>query len=382
MWPFEVLAKTPEVPRPHLRLREGANRFAQPGAGVVEFAFATRQAAAVAIYLHGRGADECSNSILCRVDSGQFTFVEMPPPYGVWRWLPVYRRFYLQPGVHRLTLMASEDGIEIDKVVLTALAPKDVDQMCESARRKEPPFFENLPVASAFLPAIGPLTAQAFATESLVVGAGHRNTLAVYLHLNARREIKGAVRILSERGAINIVRPFALSPQRRSECLEIPLAFGGGTAVVVPVLIEVFAGEMRVHAQRLDFLRPLAWAFLGPFPDAEGKGIDAALPPDTMTGALVTLPAIAGREWKRISDGSCYDELGVIDLNKVFGFPRKTGRQNPPLVAYAITCVPQWFPNPHQSLAFGGDDSVRVWLNGRELARADTGCPLEMNRFA
>jgi len=385
VWPFEIVDKAPGVSRPHLRLREGANRFAQPGAGVAEFAFVTRRPAAVAIYLHCRGADECSNSILCRVDSGNFTFVEIPPPYGVWRWQPVYRRFYLQPGIHRLTFMASEDGIEIDRIALASVLPRkaeEIRQLCENAARKEPPFFETLPVASPFLPAIGPLTAQAFAVESLVIGAGHRNALGVYLHLNANRKITGRVRVFSERGGIEICRQFALTPQNRSAWLEMPLGFAGGASVSVPTLIEVFAGETLIHAQRLDFIRPLAWAFLGPFPDEAGKGVDAALPPDEIIGSLFTLPTISGYEWKRSSDGSYYDEFGVVDLNKVFGFPRKSGRQNPPLVAYAVTCVPQWFPNPHQSLAYGGDDGVRVWLNGRELGRSDTGCPLEMNRFA
>ncbi len=298
--------------------------------------------------------------------------------------MPVYRRFSLPPGIHRLSLLASEDGLDIDGIVLAATEHQtlaDPGAGCERATRKPPPVFEQLPMVAPTLPAISALTVEAFSSDSLVIGAGHRNILGVYLRLNGAAPTSGTVRIESERGHLQLARDFSLSPDKRSVLLEIPLLFEPDDFYLIPVSVETFTAAGLVGSQRIDFINPLAWAFIGPFFDRERKGLDAPLPPEEQILSLGALPAFPGMAWKVVSDGSCYDEFGVIDLNRVFGLPSQTPVQNPPLVAYAVTRIPHGFRNPHESLAYGGDDGLRVWMNGREIARADTGCPLEMNRM-
>ncbi|MEI6211305.1 MAG: hypothetical protein WCR06_06735 [bacterium] len=384
VWPMELVLKSDVVDHPYIRIRQGANRFAKPGTGVCEWAFETKRAAVVTIFLHCRAADECSNSVLCRNDGGPATFVEIPPPFGSWTWVPLYRRFSLPPGIHRLSLMALEDGLDIDGIVLAATENQplvDPRAVCERATHKPPPVFEKLPMVAPTLPAIGALTTEAFPAESLVIGASHRNSLGVYLRLNGAAPASGTVRIESERGHIQLARDFSLSQDKRSELLMIPLQLQPNDFYLIPVSVEISTAAGLVGSQRIDFINPLAWAFLGPFFDREGKGLDAPLPPEEQLLALGALPAFPGMTWKVVPDGSCYDEFGVIDLNRVFGLPSKAPVQDPPLVAYAVTRIPHGFRNPHESLAYGGDDGLRVWLNGREIARADTGCPLEMNRM-
>ncbi len=82
IWPMELAMKSDTVDHPHIRIRQGANRFARPGLGVCEWAFETKQAAVIAIYLHCRARDECANSVFCRIDGSPVTFVEIPPPFG------------------------------------------------------------------------------------------------------------------------------------------------------------------------------------------------------------------------------------------------------------------------------------------------------------
>jgi len=386
-WPMEILAAGPEVDHPHVRLREGANRFAHPGSGACEFVFETRKEANVAVYVHCRGTDECSNSLLCRVDGGPLNYVPFGRQYNEWAWRPAYRQFRVGKGLHRLTLQACEDGVFLDRVVVTTKPPvvyADMGPVLEAATHKPPPAFTFLPVASPSLPAVGAVTAQAMATGSLVIGSHHQNEVTLFLRLNGPAATSGTVKLRSDRGRISRALPFTLTPEKRTLILVEPLAFKPHNAYLIPLAVEVDIDGQVVHSQRLDFIKPLAWTFLGPFPDPERKGLDLSLPVEAHIPTIRALPEVDGKRWIVIEDGSCYDEFGVVDLNKTFGLPNRprtdrTAKEASPMVAYAVTCVPS-FPNNHQSLAYGGDDCLLVWVNGRPLLRVDANMPLELSR--
>ncbi len=388
-WPMELINNDPLVGHPYIRLREGANRFAHLGHGVCEFVFKMKRAATIAVYLHCRGTDECSNSVFCRIDGGRMTFVDFGRRYNTWCWRPSYRRFHLKAGIHRLTLQACEDGIAIDRIALSTKPLKFFAVQTKSLQDlpcKPPPVFETLPVVSPSLPGIGAFAAQAMATESLVIGKGHANSITMFLRLNGAKPISGRIRIRSRRGRIRQTTPFTLTPDRRMLLLRFPLTFKPYNVYLVPVGIEVFAGNMRVHYQRIDFFRPLSWAFLGPFPDPKRKGVELELAPDRIIANLHKLPAIPGAAWKIIEDGSCYNQMGVIDLNRVFGLPNKprlsrARERVKPMIAYAVTCVPSFINNHHQSLAYGGDDCIRAWHNGRPILCVNANMPLELSRM-
>jgi len=153
----------------------------------------------------------------------------------------------------------------------------------------------------------------------------------------------------------------------------------------VPLTMRVALPEGCVQQQTLTFVRPLTWAFLGPIPDPEHKGLDFVPPSEREVARFPSRPSFRGLAWKVIEDGSCYDDFGVVDLNKVFGRPNERWREDArehPEVAYAVTGV--WIPFPevhHMPLAVAADDCVQVWLNGRAVLRQDGDAPLETSRL-
>jgi hypothetical protein len=154
--------------------------------------------------------------------------------------------------------------------------------------------------------------------------------------------------------------------------------------VLAPVRVELRRsdGEL-VHAQELRFVNPLHWAFLGPFEDPGGRGLDAPLAPDHRVGGFSGLPRFEGVEWKVVSDGSCYDEFGLVDLNKVFDIPngrwKKGAPSGTPQVAYAVTCVLTGHSH-HTPVAFAADDAAKVWVDGRLVLRVGGNSPIETGR--
>jgi hypothetical protein len=240
-----------------------------------------------------------------------------------------------------------------------------------------------MPRVSPTLPGIGSLEAGAFATGSIVVGAGHTNRVTVFTRLNGESPVSGRVVVRCPSGGVNETRPFELTPKKRSHVMTFNLNLRARGAYLMPLRVEVFVGDELVHSQRIDFIRPLEWAFLGPFPDPEGKGLDLELPPDADVKRLRERPAFEGHEWKVVRDGSCYDSFGLVDLNKVFGidnvlWSRRSGPQ-PSTVAYAVTGISSRGTR-HDVFAFGGDDDVRLWVNGSLLLEARGGTPIELNR--
>lgn len=386
-WPMEIVPADSTHPLPRIRLREGANRFAKPDRGIVEFCFYMRRDATICLSLHAWGADECGNSVIARIDGGPMNSISFGKNYGTWQWVYGRRMWKLKKGVHRLTLMACEDGIAIDNIVLaTRRHPQGkLDEMVKTMQNRKPPPFTTLPVASVTLPAIGAFTAEAFPMASRVIAPGHKNRLGVYLRLNGSEAMKGRVRIECGRSRKTITRDFSLNRAKRSQLMELDLPLTRQTYVTSPIAVYVEGGGKVLHAQRVEFVSPLHWAFLGPFKDPEKKGLDLGILTPEQFAQIHKQPAVNGAEWKVVTDGSCYNEMGVIDFNKVFGLPNTPrtsaeAKKPNPQVVYAVTCVPQFFGHPHQALVYGADDGLRTWLNGHEILRAENKGPLEMSR--
>jgi len=240
-----------------------------------------------------------------------------------------------------------------------------------------------MPRASETLPGIATLEAGAFATGSIVAGEGHANRVTVFARLNGRCPVDGRVVVRCESGGAYETRPLALADAKRSEIMTFDLDLRPHGRYFMPLRTEVYRGAELVFSQRIDFIRPLEWAFLGPFPDPGKMGIDLDLPPDRKIDGLQALEAVDGREWIVVRDGSCYTDFGLVDLNKVFGLETDTWsyhpKQQPPMVAYALTAIRSG-GSRHDVFAFGGDDEVKLWLNGSPLLEARGKTPLELNR--
>lgn len=386
VWPMEIVTSDADLDRPHFRLRQGANRFATRGTALAEFAFSLARSSQVGVYVRVRYSDECGNSIRCGIDGRRATMIGSVSVFNRWIWECAYRSFGLRAGLHRLTLGACEDGVEFDRVVVMVDPPGARSRSLaglEDAPTTPPPVFESMPRVSPTLPAIGAVEAGAFATDSIVAGKGHVNRLVVATRLNGRGPVRGRVVVRCASGGVYLTRPLELTPDRRSEIMTFDLKLRPHGAYLMPLRTEVFSGNELVYSHRIDFIRPLEWAFLGPFADPERRGLDARLPPDENISRLREMPKFDGREWKVVRDGSCYNDFGLVDLNKVFGLPspawsRRSGAF-PSKIAYAVTGIVS-HGSRHDVFAFGGDDDVKLWLNGRPLLEVRGGTPLELNR--
>jgi hypothetical protein len=387
VWPMEIVPHAEQEEGLMLRYRQGANRLARRGMAVADFVFAMRNRTMIHVYARVRYDDACANALMCRINGGNIAPFTCRNDYGRWVWDRCRRHFVVGDGLHRLTLEPTEDGMEIDRIVLSS-RPLPTAYL-ESLARTPPPPVASMPPQHPELDPIRPFSAQAFADHSLVIGAGHKNTVGIYLRRNDGAACSGLVSILSGPGRYQSLHEFSLSPEQPSELLSIPLRFSMGAEVSVPLLVDVRVDGQSIHQQRLDFIRPLAWAFLGPLSDPEGKGLDAEPPPgfDPQTvhqfGARDSLMPDCGVPWRLIDDGSCYDEFGVVDLNRVFGYPNEPWRHASqgisPLVGYAVTMVRTPRSN-HECIALAGDDCVMAWMNGDMILRTEVNAPMETQR--
>jgi len=383
VWPMELLPNSSSVDHPYFRVREGADRLTGLDNGLCEFVFRLDREASVAVYSRVRYSDECGNSLRCYMDGGPWTPIGDTKVFGQWIWERSMRRYRLGPGLHRLTLQTREDGLEFDRVavVVPPIAYADLDALPVTP----PPVFDGLSPAAPNLPAIGALTAQMFASDSLVIGAGHRNTLTIFLRLNGREAVAGQVELHSPGAAYFEERSFRLTPEERTQLFSWELTLRPQSGYFVPLQMRVMLPSGCVHQQTLNFIRPLAWAFLGPIPDPEGKGLDFVPAPELQIEALASLPRFPGLDWQVVEDGSCYNEFGVVDLNKVFERPNEAWHEDirdHPEVAYAVTGLFVNSPKAHHvPLVVAGDDCVQAWLNGKPWIRQHGNAPLETSRL-
>lgn len=386
VWPMEIVDADAVTDHQHFRIRQGANLHAPPGKGLCEFVFRTVRPCRVAIWLRMKHSDDCGNAVNVSVDGSRHTVVGNTKRHGIWLWERARRQFSCQEGLHRLTISTHEDGLLFDKIIIVptqSLKP----QIMQTSYLNEfpftpPPAFKSLPAADEHLPELRAVTVDACASDSMVFGAGHKNTLRVRVRLNGEKAVSGSVDAacaasgMYERGA------FRLTPQKRTAVFNWKVERAESSSYSQVVYIVVHSGGRIIARQQVRFIRPLSWAFIGPFPDPLKQGLSLQTPADGRIADLRWLPTIPGYKWKIVEDGSCYDAFGIVDLNKVYGLPNqlwhyKVKPKVKPMVAYAVTCLRAFGNDRHNMLEFGGDDMIQVWQNGRELLKYTTDIPIE-----
>jgi hypothetical protein len=340
----------------------------------------------VSVFVKARFADDCANTLECLVDGTRSVWIVGRKIYDTWMWEQAPRSFMLKKGVHRLTLGTCEDGLEFERVVIARVRPDRLfvrPQTLASVAITPAPEFESFPPVSHYLPEIGGVSAQAFSTHSLVIGRGHVNSIGVYLRKNRGGEFHGTITVGGGPSAASQSRAVHLGERQPSALMRFDMRLAASRSYFVPVRVTLRSGRDVVFMQQLSFVSPLPWAFLGPFADPTGAGLDLETPADAMIGSLQTLPYMGDVGWRVVTDGSCYDDFGLVDLNKVFGFANKRWEDVPdkmePMVAYGVTFVGTFQAN-HAPIAFGADDCMQVWVNGKRLLRHEGNAPIETVR--
>jgi thiol-disulfide isomerase/thioredoxin len=148
--------------------------------------------------------------------------------------------------------------------------------------------------------------------------------------------------------------------------------------LVVPVAGRSARGEDVARPREFEWNRFLSgWQLLGPFPKSsvQDSGLDTDYGFDD--ASLKPGPAVKFKE--QAYSWIAWDR-GVVDWNQAFHLPLSKSRN---LVAYAWTT----FESPNEQsvlLSIGGDDSLAVWLNGKEICRdreAIGPCKLDQHQF-
>jgi hypothetical protein len=104
-----------------------------------------------------------------------------------------------------------------------------------------------------------------------------------------------------------------------------------------------------------------AWAFIGPFPNANNAGFAAAYPPEQGVDLKASHPGRDGAvAWRKVeADGE-----GLVDTQRVMG----ETHTNSASYFYALLDSPRGQP---VNFGIGSDDGVKVWLNGKLVHQND-----------
>jgi len=384
VWPMEIVPAAANSETLLFRIRQGVNRFTRPETGLCEFVFQLTEPMDVTVLAHCKYTDDCANSLNCAIDGLEAPLGDSKD-YDRWIWERAGRRWRLTPGQHRVTIHSREDGLVFDRIAVVPVeAVRELSQFDLNALPvTEAPIFDRYPAVNGDLPEILGVEMSAAATGSLVLGKGHKNELTVRLRLNGAQEAAGVVVLDSQVGGFHAQRTFKLDPQNRTQLLQWDLELHPDqNAYYVPVDIRTYVGKTCVKAETLHFIRPLSWAFLGPFPDPEMKALDLKLPPESMLDSLTEMPPVNGATWKVVEDGSCYDDFGAVDFNKLYNLPTEHWDQfrksrAKPQIVYAVTALNSFYQNHHEIINYAGDDCLQVWVNGVDFLRHKFGSPLE-----
>jgi len=408
-WPLDV-GPDERDGRLCLRARQGANELQEPGTGRALYAFRLASPGRHRTWFRVRwggsppGSILCDNSWFARFDDGAPEVIGNETAEPDWFWQPG-PELEFGPGLHWLQVELREDGPMLDRVAVVPAssrgAPGSLDALPpvsphglagqrppqEPDRRLQDTEFCALP------------------TQSLVIGNGHLNEITVCASFQA---VAGP----GFRGTIEVQCPTAPGLVVRGDRV---LAYDAATPYIRRVLTLEFPAELprRVHPTTVTvqeaagtvvlrttvrFVKPCAWAFLGPFRDTSAGShavyrftgairrlqqpcdddpARLAARSDPATLGLAGLPAASGAEapaWRVIADGSCYDWSGAVDLLRVYG-------PTPPAFAYAVTWIEADAQLNHRSFLFQADDSGWLWVSGHLAVELPVDLPREANRL-
>ncbi|MFW6162654.1 MAG: hypothetical protein ACODAJ_07770, partial [Planctomycetota bacterium] len=403
-WPLDVGPDiSPDAPddRLCLRARQGANELLTVGRGDALYAVRLVEGGRCRVWFRARyardevGDTQCNNSLRVVVNDRAPVLIGNDNVSSRWAW----RRgpgVQLRQGLNWLRLELREDGPMLDRLALVpgeskrppdgldALQPVPVGGLAGERDPRRP----QRPVQDVEIFALP--------TRSLVVGAGHVNEITVAASWQALDGdgFEGTIAIHSttaERITASGDRRVACGPDQPFGRSVVELKFAPETPRRAHQVIVTVADPDGREAFRDDlrFVKPFAWAFLGPFPEPArdgdqrqrtGRVIDASRPCERSPIRLARLEQgkrlglDESREWTIVADGSCCDWTGAVDLYKVFG-PTEHA------FAYAVTWLDSRHGLSRRLLSLQADDATWLWVNGAFLVQMPMELPKEGNRL-
>ena len=412
-WPLDIgpdLNGPPDGPATCLRARQGVNELQSPGQGRALYGFRLEQAGRYQSWLRvrwvddGVGSVQCNNSWFVRIDDGPATPVDNKTDHTTWSWRkgPLAD---LDAGVHWLTVELREDGTRLHKAVFLRAGPRPNPAKLDSVPVTDIAGFAGMRPAGQEQARIQEAEFFALPTDSLVVGSGHVNEITVGASYQGRHPegFRGTIEVLcpsapglTVRGEPTIACTPTVPFTRKALRIEFP-DDAPHRIHRTEIRIRDARGEI-VARDEIRFVKAWDWAFLGPFKDPGGNPkqvyrftgslsatdqpcdasparIAARTPPAAL--GLAALPLASGPApptWREVTDGSCYDWTGAVDLSKVYG--HVTGA-----FAYAVSWIRTEGPLHHRSFVFQADDSGWLWMNKRLLVAMPSDLPREAQRL-
>jgi len=410
-WPLDLGPEPAGEKRFCLRARQGVNELQNPEQGTALYAFHVPADGEYSSWFRVRWLDDGVGHIMCN-NSWFATFDDRAPdvignetkePDWFWQEGP---SLALHRGVHWLRVELREDGTFMDRIAVAPAGAKPDSEMLNGLGTTFPrELAGSRPALSPHAP-VRDVEFYALPTASLSIGTGHVNEITVCAAFQATHEegFDGTIDVfcasapgltvsgVDNRLSCSRADPFA----RRVVTLNFPHDAPRRDHYAT-VLVRTADGGVAFR-DRIRFVRGHVWAFLGPFRDqSKGKkkvyrytGALGRLeqPCDAEPGTIAALtdPAALGLgelprageagalSWQIVSDGSCYDWTGAVDLASVYG---KTG----PAFAYAVTWLHAETVLNHRSFTVQFDDSGWVWVNGHTLVTLPVDLPREAQRL-
>ncbi|MBT4816326.1 MAG: hypothetical protein HON70_11535 [Lentisphaerae bacterium] len=413
-WPLDVgLDPTPQEGSPSrlcLRARQGANELQEAGQGKAFYPFTAPEGGTYHTWFRVRWIDDgighimCNNSWFAGFDDLPAEVIGNETDERDWFW-QAGPDVTLTKGIHWLRVELREDGTLMDRAAIVPAQEKlpksQLDAIVPSSLHTlaghRIPLCPEHPIQNVEF--------HALPTESLVIGMNHVNMVALCASWQApstSATFSGQIQIhcptapgLTVQGTADVTCRAGSPFVRR----ELVLSFPPDSARRVHrTTISVNAEDgTPVFRKTIRFFSPPAWAFLGPFKDSSrgakgvyrytgtinrlGAACDAtprklALRQTPAKLKLEGHPTTDGRAtaWQLVSDGSCYDWSGAIDLRSVYGDER-------PAFAYAVTWLQAETKLNHRSFSFQADDAGWLWINGHTVAHLSMDLPREAHRL-
>lgn len=385
-----------------LRARQGANEVVTEGKGNALYFFSVPDTAQYWLYFSVRwiwdseGDILCNNSWFARIDDGNPIVIGNNDSQRVWHWEAI-QPVQLKQGAHWLLMELREDGVLMDKVVVSPRQMKLTE--LDSVSNFGFSTFENLRPAHCPQLPVAPVEFSAFLPESLVIGKGHNNEVGLNISLPAKNGFYGKVAFICQSATgltVEGATKLAIPKDQNHHIERFKLVFPQNCQMRDHfVNLKVTSDDDEpVYSTDFTFTKPFEWAFLGPLKLSMGRrdiNVDTIGTPRTQyddrplnAAKLVTAEQAGiksdmfinqiGRDWAIIRDGSCCDWTGAVDLKLVYG-PTNNA------YCYATTWISAETHLDHRSFMFSADDGAWLWMNGKKIVELPVSLPKEANRL-
>jgi len=394
-----------------LRARQGVNELQNPGEGKAYYPFTVetpgeyRSWCRVRWVNDGVGHIKCNNSWFAGFDALPAAVVGNETDDRDWFW-EKGPTAHLEAGVHWFRVELREDGTRMDRAVIAAAAAELTPERLETVALDRPLGLAGVRIPHTPDTPVQPVEIMALTTGSLAVGAGHRNqvTFLASYHASDGATFSGRIEAdcpsapgLVIEGDPVLACSRANPRTRRVLTLRFP-ADALRRAHRVTFTVRDTDTQESISRTELRFVKPYAWAFLGPFADTvraskrvyrytgtidrlrqacDGTPMRLAKRLPVAKLGLGDVPVVRGiplTEWRIVDDGSCTDWTGAVDAAKVFGTAA-------PAFAYAVTWIHAETALNHRSFTFQADDSGWLWANGHTVAQLPLDLPREAHRI-